>query len=222
VSPAAGAPRRGTAWARAAILGYLALLLLAAVPEKLRPVLLDAPGRFAARALEAVSISPGLAVFSGPVTAVHRRATCLEFRAERPDGSTETLYASECPPSGFRWRIDPWDEMVQGLVRRTRIERFAREPGGDAPPRTYEWWKLQALGDFFCHSPEAASGERRAVTLETYDLLVLYSSGIHTRDRTLSCRWRCGTRPLAAPSCERIAPEIPPVPRPARARGERA
>lgn len=222
MSAAAGPPRRVSGWVRAAILGYLALLLLAALPEKLRPALLDAPGRFAARALDALTISPGLAIFSGPVTAVHRRATCLEFHAERPDGSAETLYASECPPTGFRWRIDPWDEMVLGLVRRTRIERFARETGGDAPPEPSEWLKLQALGDFFCHSSEAAQGERLAVTLETYDLLVLYSSGIHTRDRTLSCRWRCGTRPFAAPVCRRIAPDANPVREPARAAGGRA
>lgn len=209
MNAAAGPRRRATALARAAILGYLALLLLAALPEQVRPALLEEPGRFASRALEAVSISPGLAVFSGSVTAVHRRATCLEIRAERPDGSVETLYASECPPTGFRWRIDPWDEMVVGLVRRTRIERFAREPAGEEPPRSTEWLKLQALGDFFCHSPEAASGERRAVTLETHDLLVLYSSGLHSRDRTLACRWRCGARPLASPVCRRTLPETP-------------
>jgi hypothetical protein len=211
VNRAAAATRRGRAWARAVVLAYLALLLLAALPGKLRPAILDAPCRLAARALDAVSISPGLAVFSGPVTAVHRRATCLEIRAERPDGSLETLYASACPPTGFRWRIDPWDEMVLGLVRRTRIERFAREPRSDDPPRSAEWRKLQAVGDFFCHSPEAASGARRAVTLETYDLLVLYSSGLHTRDRTLSCRGRCGTRPFAWPACRRLAPGAAPL-----------
>lgn len=221
MSPAACPPRRGTAFLRAATLGYCALLLLAALPERVRPALLDAPGRLAARALDAVSISPGLAIFSGPVTDVHRRATCLAIRAERPDGTVETLYASECPPTGFRWRIDPWDEMVLGLVRRTRIERFAREPGSDEPSLSGEWLKLQALGDFFCHSPEAASGERRAVTLETYDQLVLYSSGIHTRDRALSCRWSCGTRPFASPRCERLAPEARPVSEPARAAGRR-
>jgi hypothetical protein len=219
VSPAAGAPGRGRAWARAAILAYLALLLLAALPEKLRPASFDGPARLAARALDAVSISPGLAVFSGPVTAVHRRATCLEIRAERPDGSLETLYASACPPTGYRWRIDPWDEMVLGLVRRTRIERFAREPRSDEAPRSAEWRKLQALGDFFCHSPVAATGVRRAVTLDTYDLLVLYSSGVHTRDRTLSCRWRCGTRPLASPVCRRLAPDAAPAAERARAAG---
>ena len=210
MNAAAGPRRPGRCIGRAAILGYLALLLLAALPEPVRPSLLDAPAGFAARALGAVQVSPGLAVFSGPVTAVHRRATCLEIRAERPDGSAETLYASECPPTGFRWRIDPWDEMVLGLVRRTRIERFARESGSEEPTRSYEWLKLQAIGDFFCHSPEAASGERRAVELEMHDLLVLYSSGIHSRDRTLECRWRCGTRPLAPPDCRRLAPEIPP------------
>ena len=208
---AAADPRRSAAaLARALLLVYFSLLLLAALPEPLRPALLDAPARVASRALEAVGVSPGLAVFSGSVTAVHRRATCLEIRAERPDGSVDTLYASACPPTGFRWRIDPWDEMVLGLVRRTRIERFASEPGAAEPPRSTEWLKLQALGDFFCHSPEAASGERRAVTLETHDQLVLYSSGLHTRDRTLACRWRCGSRPLATPDCRRLAPELPP------------
>jgi len=221
LSPSAGPQRRGSAWARAAILGYLAMLLLAALPEQLRPALLAAPARLASRALDAVSISPGLAVFSGPVTSVHRRATCLTLRAERPDGSQETLYASACPPTGFRWRIDPWDEMVLGLVRRTRIERFARTAQGDDPPQFYEWLKLQAVGDFFCHSPEAASGERRAVMLDTYDLLVLYSSGIHTRDRTLSCRWSCGTQPLATPRCRRLAPDGAPVAKPPRAEGGR-
>ena len=221
MSPAAGPLRRGAALLRAAVLGYCALLLLAALPEQVRPALLDAPARVAARALDAISISPGLAIFSGPVTAVHRRATCLAIRAERPDGSVETLYASECPPTGFRWRIDPWDEMVLGLVRRTRIERFAREPESGEPPLSTELLKLQAVGDFFCHSPEAASGVRQAVALETYDLLVLYSSGIHTRDRALSCRWRCGTRPFAAPRCERLAPEDRPVSDPARAAGRR-
>ncbi len=206
-----GLARGASVCARGAILGYLALLLLAAVPEKVRPPFLEAPGRLAARALDAVSISPGLAVFSGSVTSVHRRATCLSIRGERPDGSVETLYASECPPSGFRWRIDPWDEMVLGLARRTRIERFVRDSARDDPALTFELWKLQALGDFFCHSPEAAPGLRRTVTLETYDQLVLYSSGILTRDRTLSCRWRCGTRPFAAPDCRRIAPETGPA-----------
>ncbi len=217
--PGSGPYRRGQAWGRAAVLGYLALLLLAALPEQLRPALLDAPARLASRALDAVSISPGLAVFSGSVTSVHRRATCLALRAERPDGSLETLYASACPPTGFRWRIDPWDEMVLGLVRRTRIERFAPTARGDDSPGFYEWLKLQAVGDYFCHSPEAASGERRAVTLDTYDLLVLYSSGIHTRDRTLSCRWSCGTRPLASPICRRLAPDGAPVAEPPGATG---
>jgi len=210
VSTAADRRRPGRCVGRAAVLGYLALLLLAALPEQVRPALLDAPALVAARALDLARISPGLAVFSGSVTAVHRRATCLEIRAERPDGSVETLYASECPPTGFRWRIDPWDEMVLGLVRRTRIERFAREPGGEVSPHSYEWLKLQALGDYFCHSPEAASGERLAIELETHDQLVLYSSGIHSRDRTLACRWRCGTRPLAEPSCRRLAPDLHP------------
>jgi hypothetical protein len=213
VSAGRGLPRGARLCARGAILGYLALLLLAAVPEKVRPAFLEAPGRLAARVLGAVSISPGLSVFSGSVTSVHRRATCLSIRAERPDGSVETLYASECPPAGFRWRIDPWDEMVLGLARRTRIERFVRDSAGEDPTLSFELWKLQALGDFFCHSPEAARGPRRAVVLETYDQLVLYSSGVLTRDRALACRWRCGTRPFAAPACRRIAPETSPAPR---------
>ena len=187
---------------RAAVLAYLALLVAAAFPW--RPGLLDAPARFAERALGAVAISPGLAIFSGSVTAVHRRATCVRVRAELAGGGSETLYASGCPPTGFRWRIDPWDEMVEGLVRRTRVERFARDPGAKLP-LSWELVKLQALGDFFCHSPLAASGEREAVTLETRNLLVLYSSGLHTEDRAISCRWRCGTRPFAAPTCRREA-----------------
>lgn len=187
---------------RAAVLVYAALLVAAAFPARLRPAFLDAPARLAERALAAVAISPGLAIFSGSVTAVHRRATCVRFRAERPGGATETLYANECPPTGFRWRIDPWDEMVEGLVRRTRIERFAREPAARFP-LSWDLLKLQALGDFFCHSPLAASGERETVTLESRNLLVLYSSGLRTEDRPIACRWRCGTRPFAAPSCRR-------------------
>lgn len=216
MSAGCGLRRGARLCARGAVLGYLALLLLAAVPEKLRPALLEAPAQLAVRALDAVSISPGLAVFSGSVTSVHRRATCLSIRAERPDGSVETLYASECPPTGFRWRIDPWDEMVLGLVRRTRIERFVRNAASEDPTLSFELWKLQALGDFFCHSPEAAPGPRRAVTLETHDQLVLYSSGILTRDRMLACRWRCGTRPLAAPACRRVAPDTGPTARAGR------
>jgi hypothetical protein len=189
---------------RAAVLGYLALLVLAAVPAKVRPAFLEAPGRLAGSALEAVAISPGLAVFSGSVRAVHRRAACLEIRAERPGGAVATLYANACPPTGFRWRVDPWDEMVEGLVRRTRIERFARDAADAAPPITWELVKLQAVGDFFCHSPRAAAGAREAVTLEFRNLLVLYSSGLHTEDRAIACRWRCGTRPFAAPACRRL------------------
>lgn len=191
---------RGSAL-RAGILVYLALLVLAAVPPKLRPAFLDAPGNGAARALGALSISPGLPIFSGSVTAVHRRASCLEITATRADGSAETLYANACPPEGFRWRIDPWDEMVLGLVRRTRIERFV---AGAPAPDAAERWKLAALGDFFCHSPLAGgAGEREEVTLELRTLLVLYSSGRHTRDRAIRCRWRCADPPLASPSCER-------------------
>jgi hypothetical protein len=185
---------------RAAVLVYLMLLVLAAVPPKLRPLWLDAPGDWAARALGAFSISPGLAIFSGSVTAVHRRATCLVISATRADGGVETLYANECPPTGFRWRIDPWDEMVLGLARRTRVERFV--PGG-AQPDAAEWWKLQALGDYFCHSPLASASERRELTLEIGSLLVLYSNGLHTEDRAVTCRWRCGAHPLATPRCER-------------------
>ena len=192
---------------RAAVLVYLALLLLAAVPAKVRPGFLAAPGALAARALGALSISPGLPIFSGSVTAVHRRATCLEVRATLADGAAETLYASACPPTGFRWRIDPWDEMVLGLARRTRIERFV--PGAPAPAAT-ERWKLAALGDFFCRSPLAASGEREEVSLRLESLLVLYSSGRHTSDRAITCRWRCADAPLAPPSCERApAPSRP-------------
>jgi hypothetical protein len=187
---------------RAAVLAYAALLVLAALPAKLRPALLDAPARAADRTLGAVAISPGLAIFSGPVTAVHRRATCVRIRAERPGGGEETLYSSGCPPTGFRWRIDPWDEMIEGLVRRTRIERFAREPEAK-PALSWDLVKLQAVGDFFCHSPLVAAGERAAVSLEFKNLLVLYSSGLHSEDRAISCRWRCGTRPFAAPSCRR-------------------
>jgi hypothetical protein len=187
---------------RAAVLVYLGLLVLAAIPAALRPGLLLAPARLADRVLGAVAISPGLAIFSGSVTAVHRRATCVRVRAERPGGGAETLYASGCPPTGFRWRIDPWDEMVEGLVRRTRIERFARDPAAKLP-LSWDLLKLQALGDFFCHSPLAAPGEREAVTLESRNLLVLYSSGLRTEDRAIACRWRCGTRPFAAPTCRR-------------------
>jgi hypothetical protein len=188
---------------RAAVLAYAALLVVAAVPAPLRPSFLDAPARLAGRALEAVAVSPGLAIFSGSVTAVHRRATCVRVRAERPDGAALTLYASGCPPTGFRWRIDPWDEMIEGLVRRTRIERFARDPGAK-PPLSWDLIKLQAVGDFFCHSPLAAPGERTAVALEFKNLLVLYSSGLRTEDRAISCRWRCGTQPFAAPTCRRL------------------
>ena len=187
---------------RAAVLAYAALLVAAAVPGPLRHGLLDAPARLAERALAAVAISPGLAIFSGSVTAVHRRATCVRVRARRPGGTMETLYASGCPPTGFRWRIDPWDEMIEGLVRRTRIERFARDPAAKLP-LSWDLVKLQAVGDFFCHSPLAAPGEREAVELESRNLLVLYSSGLQTEDRAISCRWRCDTRPFAAPTCRR-------------------
>ena len=49
-----------------------------------------------------------------------------------------------------------------------------------------------------------AAGAREAVTLEFRNLLVLYSSGLHTEDRAIACRWRCGTRPFAAPACRRL------------------
>jgi hypothetical protein len=131
---------------------------------------------------------------------VHRRASCLEVTATRADGRVETLYTSACPPTGFRWRIDPWDEMVLGLVRRTRVERFV--PGAPAPGAS-ERFKLAALGDFFCRSPLAAEGAREEVRLRLESLLVLYSGGRETRDRALRCRWRCADPPLAPPRCER-------------------
>ena len=201
---------RGTAL-RAAVLGYLALRVLAAVPPPLRPGFLDAPGERAAAALGALSISPGLPIFSGSVTAVHRRASCLEVSAALAGGGHETLYASACPPTGFRWRIDPWDEMVLGLVRRTRIERFV--PGAPEPDAT-ERWKLAAIGDYFCHSPLAGAREREEVELRVKSLLVLYSSGRHTEDRAIRCRWSCGAPALAEPRCEREpAPTAPPASR---------
>lgn len=212
-APPLGSARRWRRQAgRAVVLLYAALLALAAVPPKLRPGLLGAPGRLAERALGALSISPGLAVFSGSVTSVHRRAGCLEIRARFRGGATETLYASECPPTGFRWRIDPWDEMVEGLVRRTRIERFVRAPGEPEPPASYELLKLQALGDYFCHSPLVSPRVRAEVSLEWRSLLVLYSSGIHTEDRPVACRWRCGAGRFDAPECTRLAPRAPDPP----------
>jgi len=138
-------------FATALLTGYAALLVIAAIPEEVRPRALDGSFAMGRRVLRAGAIQPGVAVFQtrrdDPPIVVR---DCIRLRGRDAGGAVHTLEPpdGECFVAGARW-TQPW---LEGGLR----SLILRSPPGLAEP---------VIGDWVCHGPHWRARELREVEL---------------------------------------------------------
>ncbi len=161
-----------------ALVGYAALLALAAWPEEVRPGALDLPSRLANFALRKVGIVAGVPVYEPPRQRIVRLELndCIRVRGFDRQGRAEVLAppGGACFTSGVRFTI-PWPELaLRSLLLRST------KPTNQA-----------AIGDYFCHGRRFR--ERRFAEIEVFwwvpwrDL----RSGETGRTPVFVYRWQC-------------------------------
>jgi hypothetical protein len=195
---------------RVAVLLYIAVLWMA-VGVSVRPSVVEAPVvgpalGAAAKALASMTLVPGIPVFTAPGREWSDWITtsiCMSFTGHRDGREPLTLYAPQCPPVGFRWRHDAFDELMQYTTRHIRLSPLLDPPKIQDPSELSEPGRRFAmLGDFFCHSPLVAPPDLEALTLR-WTMHVRHYETAETARQTLVCNWLCNTPGSYAPNCKR-------------------
>ena len=186
---------------RGLVLGYVALVWLAAWPFEDVPILGSASAH-ARKAMQAATVLPGMTVFTGSADRYKIYANCLAVNGRDADGAWHALYRNPCPGRGFIWRQDPIDHMMQHVTRTgwTALLK-AREPL--KPTIADSVRRFVALGDYFCHSELVDAPPRREVALRNRMLLNRYEDGEVVFSPTLECLYSCRRDVVAVPRCER-------------------
>ena len=156
---------------------YAVALVVAAIPPEVRPRALEIPGEITRRALQAVGIHAGLAVFeTGYQDEVLVRADCIRVSARDAQGRSVVLAppGDRCVTQGVRLFV-PWQE---GALRAVMLR---------APPGVAE----AAIGDWACRGPVWGSPEWAEVTVVWTQPWLDLRSREEGVANAAYFRWRC-------------------------------
>lgn len=119
---------------------YVGALVVGGWPAAIRPAFLDPVSDGARAMLRTVSLTPGLPVFAGTTeaTAEFPLVRCVVAMGWDAEGTAIPIHAHEpCPPRGFRWRPDIYEQMLFHWT-------WKMHPGRVTP-------NMMAMADHFCH-----------------------------------------------------------------------
>lgn len=160
------------------IVVYMLILLVAALPDAIRPSVIDAPSTAAKHILASVGVRAGMLVFGGEVEKKRfaKKSQCLVVTGTDWNGEETRIHPIEpCPIQGFRWKPEIYRHM---LFHWTWFIGPRHKPGN-----------LWAMADHFCNS----SPDRRFqhVTLNMVYGWVSYETGIETSSTWPMGRVKC-------------------------------
>ncbi len=196
-------------WIRCLVVIYIVVLWLAVVVS-IRPSVVDTPVvgpvfEGAANSLAALTLVPGIPVFTDAGREWSdwiRTALCMTFTGHRGGGESLTLYAPECPASGFQIRHDAFDELMQYTTRHVRLGALIDpEPVADPADLPEAMRRFVMLGDYFCHSPLVAPPDLTSLTLHWKVHVRHYQTG-ERAEQTLVCNWLCNQPGSFTPQCK--------------------
>jgi hypothetical protein len=160
------------------ILGYMAILLLAAWQSELGPRILYRPHKVAFQLLDSIGFRPGMRVFGGSserLTALPRGRCTFAYGIDRMGRRSQIYPSGPCPPEGLRWKPVVYEHMI--------LHWTAWLHKGD-----YEA-NLSALGDHFCQTSKESAFA--FVEIEQALALVHYETGERWTQKKILGRVEC-------------------------------
>jgi hypothetical protein len=182
------------------LLGYIALLVLAAWREEIRPAFLDRSSIWAERTLRRVGIFAGIAVFSPEVKHEERqlflRQRCLEVLAESAGAPPERIYPeAECPAVSPRIRVGPHETMLTRLMNWAADDEVDRRATGRRPGPgevTLPEAILPSIAYHFDRQERLAGRPRDRFTMLYTHHMVRYDTGERTVEPIVLFRFTVG------------------------------
>jgi hypothetical protein len=180
------------------LLGYMALLVLAAWPTEIRPSILDDLNAKLERDLfHGAGITAGQPLFHADEdTDWVRRAFCVKVRGQHGDGNGETseLHPPDelCQVDGFRIRLPP----VERALHRILVWAYDASTSGRSPGSASDH-HLARIGGHFCTQPGPGGEAQREISLIWYWYHENYTNGQLRRYNALQYRFDCVTAALS-------------------------
>ena len=164
------------------LLAYIALIVVAALPDPLRPGFLDRPQTLAVELLGWVGWRAGQPVFTGwdnPNKAI--RAFCTHVKARGGAGGDFTLWPPDerCDSYGFRYRTNPREVVHFQSFYSARKQGMKDEA------------LLRGLGRRYCVEARRRDAEVSAVAFVHYAVMVAYADGLLSVSPLQQFEWSC-------------------------------
>lgn len=186
------------------LLGYSALLVLAALVPEVRPDALDAPHDFARAALEVAGIRAGHVLMASTYEGDYRfQAYCMIVRGQAEPSAPVFLFPADgvCPRSGLRPRLPPMERALYRFLRSAwwqRIRSERHDPLGVHQSRARR--TLRRIGTHYCARSELRDLDAARVSLAWYVYEVSYETGDLRRGNFLFFEWSCDEKRLLSES----------------------
>jgi len=185
------------------LLLYIGALLLAATPPEIRPAWLDRASQRTSRALAALGIVPGHAVFTSPSASDDvPRAYCVRIQGRVAGSERADLFRPEplCPTPEIRWSLPPLQRAVHRMLVTAQL-------GADRLPQ--QSLRLHRdLGRYWCTRSYLADRSLAEVSLAWWLVRVNYRTGAQTTAPQLYLRFDCNRQQIVsrvwAPTTEQL------------------
>jgi hypothetical protein len=178
------------------LVGYSALVALAAWRHEIRPAIGDAPAAGARAALRAVGIPPGIAVFTAEVATPSDskiRAVCLEARAFAADGRFHVLHPrpnAPCPEPAPRVWVRSEEIALYRFVTSLRNAVVAHRAGAlRASQRRHPELLARSIAAHFRSRAESLGLAPTRYALLWRESRIDYRSGEASERVTALLRW---------------------------------
>jgi hypothetical protein len=171
------------------LVGYMALLILGAWPEPLRPGFVERPHRLANAVLNSLTIYPGQDVFKGAETFDFKlKAWCIAVVGHTDTGDLRVLYerGDDCVRPSFRWHADLYNVTLQQLlIFSDKVQSSSHHQSTSI--------LLTNIADYYCHSTLINHGDVAQVSILSVQVFKSYTTGEIARRTTLDYHWNCNT-----------------------------
>lgn len=164
------------------LLAYMVVVVVAALPDPLRPQIMDRPQASAAKLLASIGWRAGQPVFTGwdnPKKAI--RAFCTHVKARGEASGDFVLWPPDerCDSHGFRYRMNPRE-----IVHFQSFYSARKQGMKDAA-------LLRGLGRRYCLEAHRRDAEVSAVAFVHYAVMVAYADGALSVAPLQQFEWSC-------------------------------
>lgn len=171
-------------------------LVVGALPNVVRPRLLDRAATMSRRMFRAVGTRPASEVFSGRRGNRKRRTHCAVVEGVRTDGTHVHLYASYpgCKPFNRLWD-DIFNVLMMRYVGNRLIEGVMRgRERQEALGRVRTAKKLDRVSQYFCDAdPDPGGAPVERIYIHWYSEFIEYDTGRVVSHADNVHQWSCGS-----------------------------